>query len=253
LCYLEGKTNEQAAQQLGCPPGTVFSRLARARDRLRLRLTRRGLALSSAALAATLLSLPEQASAAVPQPLEATTVQGALRFGSGNLGSASNIPARVVNLATWCVRSLAWRKLRLIGGLLVLLALGGLLGGLFLRPRPGGESVRDRLQGTWAATSMNIGGIPIPGPQAQLTFKDNQMTFSGTSGTYRVDADKGPMQLDWTAEGAVIPWIFELRGGELTLSALQSPDGPPGQGPARPADFSPQPGKNVITFTRLRP
>jgi RNA polymerase sigma factor (sigma-70 family) len=36
LCYLEGKTNEQAAQQLGCPPGTVFSRLARARERLRI-------------------------------------------------------------------------------------------------------------------------------------------------------------------------------------------------------------------------
>src|SRR5581483_4911441 len=31
LCYLQGKTNEQAAEQLGCPAGTVFSRLARAR------------------------------------------------------------------------------------------------------------------------------------------------------------------------------------------------------------------------------
>src|SRR6516162_4079840 len=30
LCYLDGKTNEQAARQLGCPAGTVFSRLARA-------------------------------------------------------------------------------------------------------------------------------------------------------------------------------------------------------------------------------
>src|SRR6516165_10199472 len=29
LCYLEGKTNEEAARQLGCPPGTIFSRLAR--------------------------------------------------------------------------------------------------------------------------------------------------------------------------------------------------------------------------------
>ena len=76
LCYLEGKTNEQAAQHLGCPPGTVFSRLARARERLRLRLTRRGLTLSTAALAASLVGLSEQASAAVPQLLEATTVQG---------------------------------------------------------------------------------------------------------------------------------------------------------------------------------
>ncbi len=42
LCYWEGLTQEQAAVQLGCPLGTVRSRLARARDLLRRRLTRRG-------------------------------------------------------------------------------------------------------------------------------------------------------------------------------------------------------------------
>src|SRR5262245_36773723 len=35
LCYIEGKTNEEAAEQLGCPKGTVLSRLSRARERLR--------------------------------------------------------------------------------------------------------------------------------------------------------------------------------------------------------------------------
>src|SRR5262249_43302265 len=29
LCYLEGHTNEEAARKLGCPCGTVFTRLAR--------------------------------------------------------------------------------------------------------------------------------------------------------------------------------------------------------------------------------
>jgi RNA polymerase sigma factor (sigma-70 family) len=43
LCYLEGLTHEQAAFRLGWPVRTVRSRLARARDRLRIRLTRRGL------------------------------------------------------------------------------------------------------------------------------------------------------------------------------------------------------------------
>jgi RNA polymerase sigma factor (sigma-70 family) len=42
LCYLNGKTNEAAARELGCPKGTILSRLARARDRLRRRLTEKG-------------------------------------------------------------------------------------------------------------------------------------------------------------------------------------------------------------------
>ncbi len=55
LCYLEGKTNEEAARQLGWPTGSMSRRLARARTLLREYLTRRGLAillvLAAAALA----------------------------------------------------------------------------------------------------------------------------------------------------------------------------------------------------------
>src|SRR5262245_26410923 len=43
LCHLEDKTNEEAAVLLGCPKGTVCSRLSWARERLRSRLVRRGL------------------------------------------------------------------------------------------------------------------------------------------------------------------------------------------------------------------
>ena len=43
LCDLEGRTCEEAARHLGCPVGTVGSRLARGRQRLRDRLSRRGL------------------------------------------------------------------------------------------------------------------------------------------------------------------------------------------------------------------
>src|SRR5262245_44282742 len=55
LCYLEGHTTEEAATQLGCPFGTVSSRLARARDMLRTRLTRRGLTVASSAVAALVI------------------------------------------------------------------------------------------------------------------------------------------------------------------------------------------------------
>jgi RNA polymerase sigma factor (sigma-70 family) len=42
LCYLQGRTHDQAALALRCPVGTVRSRMARGRDLLKKRLTRRG-------------------------------------------------------------------------------------------------------------------------------------------------------------------------------------------------------------------
>jgi polysaccharide export outer membrane protein len=52
LCYWQGLTQEQAAAQLGCPIGTVRSRLARARSRLHTRLMHRGVAPVAAIFAA---------------------------------------------------------------------------------------------------------------------------------------------------------------------------------------------------------
>ncbi len=68
LHYLEGKTQEQAARELGVPRTSLASRLAWGRGLLRERLARRGLALSSGLLAATLTAravfLPAAAAAA---------------------------------------------------------------------------------------------------------------------------------------------------------------------------------------------
>ena len=78
LCYLEGHTVEEVAQQLGCPRGTILSRLARARDRLRGRLARHGLVLPVAALVA--LHSPRTVAATVPVSLAESTVQAAIRL-----------------------------------------------------------------------------------------------------------------------------------------------------------------------------
>ena len=48
LCYLEGLTQEQAAAQLHCPLGTIQSRLARGRAKLKARLTQKGVDFSTA-------------------------------------------------------------------------------------------------------------------------------------------------------------------------------------------------------------
>jgi RNA polymerase sigma factor (sigma-70 family) len=76
LCYLEGKTRDEAAAVLGWSLSTLQRRLEKGRGRLRLRLVRRGLALPNALLAAGLYAGP--ARAAVPGALAAATVRSAL-------------------------------------------------------------------------------------------------------------------------------------------------------------------------------
>ena len=66
LCELEGLSRREAAIRLGTSEGTLSSRLARAKSRLRDRLTRRGYALSTATLA-TILS--QDAHAVILPPL----------------------------------------------------------------------------------------------------------------------------------------------------------------------------------------
>jgi erythromycin esterase len=61
LCHLEGKTNAEAARDLGRPVGTIESRLSTARRRLRVRLRRRGITLSVVAAASLPLPLARAA------------------------------------------------------------------------------------------------------------------------------------------------------------------------------------------------
>src|SRR5262245_11532949 len=49
LCYFEGKSNSEAAAELGCPRGTIDSRLNAARAKLKGRFVRRGIAPAAAA------------------------------------------------------------------------------------------------------------------------------------------------------------------------------------------------------------
>src|SRR5262249_53338728 len=61
LCHLQGKTNAEAARDLGRPLGTIESQLFTARRRLRVRLTRRGITLGAAAVVTVPASLARAA------------------------------------------------------------------------------------------------------------------------------------------------------------------------------------------------
>jgi RNA polymerase sigma factor (sigma-70 family) len=79
LSYLEGKTNEEVAELLQWPIGTVKGRLSHARELLRRRLLRRGMALSVAFLM-TALSRGMVFAEVVPAELINRTVALAGRF-----------------------------------------------------------------------------------------------------------------------------------------------------------------------------
>jgi RNA polymerase sigma factor (sigma-70 family) len=102
LCYFQGRTNEAAAQELGCPKGTVVSRLARARQRLRRRLEMRGVEAPS-------LLLP---AAAVPRALFTQTCNAVLAKSCSN-SAAGAVSARVITLVQGAVRTMFWTKMRL--------------------------------------------------------------------------------------------------------------------------------------------
>ena len=121
LCCLEGLTQHQAAQQLGWPLGTVQSRLARGRERLRARLARRGLTPSSAVLMLPLSS--EAARVALPAALANSTVRLALTIGAARALAIGMVPVAVMNLAKGAIRTMFVNKV-LTTGMAVLLAAG---------------------------------------------------------------------------------------------------------------------------------
>ncbi len=103
LCDLEGRTHEQAARHLGCAVGTVKSRLARGRKRLRGQLVRRGMAPAAAVAAA---SAGGAARAAVPTGLAESTVVYAT--------TASAVPTSVAVISEGVLRSMFLSKIKLM-------------------------------------------------------------------------------------------------------------------------------------------
>jgi RNA polymerase sigma factor (sigma-70 family) len=122
LCYLEGLTHDQAARRLGWPVGTVRSRLARARTRLRADLTRRGMAPDAALLpmlAFKKLSLPEK--------LIDATVSAAMLLSARDAGEAGLVSNSAVALTEGVLRTMLVSKFKLTA--VALIAVGALTSG----------------------------------------------------------------------------------------------------------------------------
>jgi len=187
LCYLQGKTNEEAAAQLCWPTGTVKGRLSRARDILRERLTRRGVALSAAALSPL---LAENAPAAVPPTLATLTLQAALTLASGKTLASTPAAALAEGVSKAMFRKQLLRVVPIVALLGVLVAGAGLMayGALAAdkkEPAPAAlpPLVRSAQSGLWSAPATWEGG-KVPGSGVRVQVR------SGHTVTYDVKSEQ---------------------------------------------------------------
>jgi RNA polymerase sigma factor (sigma-70 family) len=116
LCLLDGQTRDEAARRLGCSVSTLQRRVEEGKERLRLRLERRGLALGGALLVAGL------GRAAVPAALASRATRTALLAASGKA-----VPAALVGLVPGALGAGAATR---CAGFVALLAAVGLAAGV---------------------------------------------------------------------------------------------------------------------------
>jgi RNA polymerase sigma factor (sigma-70 family) len=210
LCYFEGLTLDEVARRLHWPAGTVRSRLARARDKLRVGLTRRGVVLPAAAIVAALS--PKPAAASVSSALCDATTRAAIRFIAGQSVSASTS-----TLAREVLRFMGLSQLKLTAVTVLALAAvatgGGFLGhSLAMKDEPiRGKPVRN--SGVIVHAQAKGTGKSQPPPPAQ------RPPAPGADKRGRIGAPKRRLS----------PWGEQvdraIRGGVRFLEEHQRPDG----------------------------
>jgi RNA polymerase sigma factor (sigma-70 family) len=164
LCYLEGKTQDEAARQLNWSKNTFRRRLTEAREALGRRLVRRGVGLS-AALCAPLLS-DCVAMAAISPSLVASTVKAAARIAVG-CEVAGIVPANVMKLTEGVMetmKTMLLTKLKIIAFVFLAVAVTMTSYGQFMQ-----QSLAATQDYNKAAKTNSRGGAQALSPQNKTT------------------------------------------------------------------------------------
>jgi RNA polymerase sigma factor (sigma-70 family) len=239
LCYLEGKTNAQAADQLCWPVGTVKTRLDKGRELLRTRLARRGVALTSALLAANLLP------AAVPAAVLGGTFQSALSFAAGNALAGGAASAQALTLAMGALRTMMLAKVKIVVAAVLAVVIAGVGGlsyrGLALEPAAtDGKKVtkakedKDAILGAWNVEKLMVDGEDASDTEDGRRFKSGPITFTAKKlvlegsfeMTYRLDSSAKPKTLDLDhGGGKTFDCVYSLDGNTLKICGPIMPGG----------------------------
>ncbi|HMF12591.1 MAG TPA: sigma-70 family RNA polymerase sigma factor [Gemmataceae bacterium] len=265
LCYLQGKTNAQAAKMLGCAQGTIFSRLARARERLQKRLGRR-LAIPSGVFA--LLLTQSTVSEAVPVSYSLSTSKAALAFAAGKAAVAGTSSAPAAALAEGVLRAMFLTKLKI--AIVMFLAIGtagtavGFLTHRALVPQPGSGEIagearsdKDKLRGTWIPVAVTKDGTEFS--EEDIKAKNFKMVITAEKLTlpnpddpqdvaYKLDSAKKPKQIDLLLkDGTTAKGIYSLEGTRLKF-CLEKVGG------ERPTAFAaPEGSKHLLIVFKRKP
>jgi RNA polymerase sigma factor (sigma-70 family) len=230
LCCLHGLTQEEAAQQLGCTPGSVKGKLERGRLRLQQRLARRGLGL------APVLALAEVSRATTASPaakLVAATARAALAGATGD--TVGLVSAEVLSLARSGLAHLAPIRGKL--GLLLLLTVAFTAGVAALGQRSPEPKVDDQDVPANAAfpkgnqPRLDLHGDPLPEGALARLGTVRLRHGSGITGAVFSRDGKSIIASDifsgvrvWdVGEGKEVGQVF--RGDYYSRALALSPDG----------------------------
>ena len=205
LCYLEGKTQDEAARELDWTPGAVKGRLERGRDALRTRLSRRGVTLSVALLATVLAR-----KATVQAALLNTTVRTATLMVAGQVES-SMISVQVARLAAGATRAMLMTKVKVGAAILLVASMATVGTGMLAygqlaakqrqeEPSKGIAKDKGELPGTTEAGLKEGWEKSIPIPDANF----------GEGDTYRVWVEKGWLQAKRRTKAGQTDWHIVL-------------------------------------------
>jgi RNA polymerase sigma factor (sigma-70 family) len=175
LCYLEGKTQEETARQLGCPIGTVRSRLARGRDRLREVLQRKGVCLTASAIAAALAE--SNGSATAPIPLLMATARAAVSYVAGK-AAAALLSARGAALLDGGLKTMLIAKLKIAAAIVVIVGVLGVgAGGVATHVLAGLLQANNQDPRSGGSVAMKTEDKERPVPSRGVTDKESRQAI----------------------------------------------------------------------------